>query len=50
LGILVAYHADHVTLSAPGGAGGGRRFAPFRESLADMAERWTLGLARALMP
>jgi leucyl/phenylalanyl-tRNA--protein transferase len=46
----VAYHADHVTLSAPSGAGGNRRSALFRESFADMAERWALGLAWAAMP
>lgn len=46
----MAYHADHATLSVPSGAGGDRRSALFRESFADMAERWTLGLAWALMP
>jgi leucyl/phenylalanyl-tRNA---protein transferase len=44
----LAYHADHMTLSAAGGAD--RRAALFRESLGDMAERWTLGLAWALAP
>jgi leucyl/phenylalanyl-tRNA--protein transferase len=46
----VAYHADQVTLSAPSGAGGHRRSALFRESFADMAERWALGLAWAAVP
>jgi len=46
----LAYHADHVTLSAPTGAPADRRTALFRESPIDIAERWTLGLAWALMP
>lgn len=46
----MAYHADHVTLSAPSGAGDDRRTALFRENFADMAERWTLGLAWAALP
>jgi leucyl/phenylalanyl-tRNA--protein transferase len=46
----LAYHADHVTLSAPSGAPADRRAALFRESLVDIAERWTLGLAWALAP
>jgi leucyl/phenylalanyl-tRNA--protein transferase len=46
----LAYHADHVTLSAPTGAPADRRAALFRESLGETAERWTLGLAWALMP
>jgi leucyl/phenylalanyl-tRNA--protein transferase len=46
----VAYHADHAMLSAPSAAGVDRRAALFRESLANIAERWALGLAWALMP
>jgi len=46
----VAYHANHMTLSAPSGPGGNRRSSLFRESFADMAERWALGLAWASMP
>jgi leucyl/phenylalanyl-tRNA---protein transferase len=46
----VAYHADHVTLSAPSRAGGDRRSVLFRESFTGMAERWALGLAWAAMP
>jgi leucyl/phenylalanyl-tRNA--protein transferase len=44
----LAYHADHMTLSAPTGAD--RRVALFRESLAEKATRWTLALAWSLMP
>jgi leucyl/phenylalanyl-tRNA--protein transferase len=44
----LAYHADHLTLSAVPPAD--RRAALFRERPIDVAERWTLGLARALMP
>jgi leucyl/phenylalanyl-tRNA--protein transferase len=46
----VAYHADRIILSAPGGAGADRRALLFRESLAGTVERWALGLAWALMP
>ncbi|HSP48673.1 MAG TPA: leucyl/phenylalanyl-tRNA--protein transferase [Pseudolabrys sp.] len=44
----MAYHTDHMMLSAPTGAD--HRAAPFHESYGDMAERWTLGLAWALAP
>ncbi len=44
----MAYHADHLALSAAPRAD--RRAALFRESPLATAERWTLGLARALMP
>ena len=44
----MAYHADHLTLSAAPGAD--RRTVLFRESLAEAAERWTLGLAWSLSP
>ncbi|MBI2716866.1 MAG: leucyl/phenylalanyl-tRNA--protein transferase [Rhizobiales bacterium] len=44
----MAFHADHLTLTQSAGAD--RRAALFRENLADMAERWTLGLAWSLMP
>ncbi len=44
----MAYHADHMALSALPAAD--RRAALFRESLADMAERWTLAAAWALAP
>jgi leucyl/phenylalanyl-tRNA---protein transferase len=43
----LAYHADHMALSA---APADRRAALFRETLGDMAERWTLGLGWALAP
>ena len=46
----MAYHADHVTLSAPAGAPADRRAALFRESPLETAERLILGLAWALMP
>jgi leucyl/phenylalanyl-tRNA---protein transferase len=46
----VAYHADHMALIPTAGAPAGRRAALFRESIADIAERWTLGLAWALTP
>lgn len=46
----MAYHADHVPLSASPASAGGRRATLFRESLRDRAERLTLGLAWALMP
>jgi leucyl/phenylalanyl-tRNA--protein transferase len=46
----LAYHVEQVTFSASPGAPADRRVALFRESLADMAERWTLGLAWALSP
>jgi leucyl/phenylalanyl-tRNA--protein transferase len=46
----LAYHADHMSLSAPAGASADRRAALFRESLSAMAERWALGLAWALSP
>ena len=46
----MAYHAEHVTLSAPSGAGGDRRSALFRESFTAMTGRWALGLAWAAMP
>ena len=46
----MAYHADHLTVSTPAGRPGDRRARLFRESLADIAERWTLGLAWALSP
>jgi leucyl/phenylalanyl-tRNA--protein transferase len=44
----LAFHADRLTLSQTGGAD--RRAALFRDSLPDIAERWTLGLAWALTP
>lgn len=44
----MAYHADRLTLSAVPRAN--RRAALFRESPIGRAERWALGLARALMP
>ena len=44
----MAYHADHLPISAAPRAD--RRAALFRESPLAMAERWTLGLARALTP
>ena len=44
----MAYHADHMTLSTARGAD--RRTALFRESPAETAERWALGLAWGLMP
>jgi leucyl/phenylalanyl-tRNA--protein transferase len=46
----LAYHADHLTVSAPAGRPSDRRARLFRESLGDIAERWTLGLAWALSP
>jgi leucyl/phenylalanyl-tRNA--protein transferase len=46
----LAYHTDHVALSGPTCAAGGRRSALFHESILDIAERWTLGLAWALSP
>lgn len=46
----MAYHADHVTLSSAAEPATSRRAALFRESLTDMAERWTLGLAWGLKP
>lgn len=44
----MAFHSDRLTLSRSAGAD--RRAALFRESLAQKAGRWTLGLAWALMP
>lgn len=44
----MAYHADHMPLSAAPAAD--RRAALFRESLADMAERWVLAAAWGLAP
>ena len=44
----LAFHADHLTLSRSEGAD--RRAALFHESMVDIAERWTLGLAWALTP
>jgi hypothetical protein len=44
----LAFHADQMTLRQPLAAG--RRAALFRESIADKVERWTLGLAWAVMP
>jgi leucyl/phenylalanyl-tRNA--protein transferase len=48
----LAFHADRLTVSPPAGADtrATRRAMLFRESLGDMAERWTLGLAWALAP
>jgi leucyl/phenylalanyl-tRNA---protein transferase len=46
----LTYHADQMTLPAPRRAGGDRRTALFRESAADMAARWALGLAWAMVP
>jgi leucyl/phenylalanyl-tRNA--protein transferase len=46
----LAYHADHMTLSQANGTSASRRAALFRETAADLAERWSLGLAYALMP
>jgi leucyl/phenylalanyl-tRNA---protein transferase len=45
----LAYHADHMMVSAPNGAPD-RRATLFRESLGDIAERWTLGLGWSVMP
>jgi leucyl/phenylalanyl-tRNA--protein transferase len=47
-GLVLAYHADRLTLSAVPRAN--RRAALFRESPVGRAERWALGLARALTP
>ena len=44
----MASHADHLTLSQAKGAD--RRAALFRETPADVAERWALAAARALKP
>jgi leucyl/phenylalanyl-tRNA---protein transferase len=44
----LAYHADHMPLSAATGAD--RRAALFRESLSEQAERWALAAAWALAP
>lgn len=44
----MAYHADHIAL--PDTRGADRRAALFRESPAETAERWALGLAWGLMP
>jgi leucyl/phenylalanyl-tRNA--protein transferase len=44
----LAFHAERLSLGRP--AGGDRRAALFHESILDVAERWTLGLAWALMP
>ena len=44
----MAFHADNMSLVSS--AGSDRRAMLFRESLADMAERWTLGLVWALSP
>jgi leucyl/phenylalanyl-tRNA---protein transferase len=44
----LAYHADHMPLSAATGAD--RRAALFRESLSEKAERWALAAAWALAP
>ena len=44
----MASHADHMTLSPPKGAD--RRASLFRETPADVAERWALAAARALKP
>jgi leucyl/phenylalanyl-tRNA---protein transferase len=44
----LAYHADHLAHSAA--LRPDRRAALFRESPIDVAERWTLGVARALTP
>jgi leucyl/phenylalanyl-tRNA--protein transferase len=45
----MAFETQHLSFTAPAAARTGRD-ALFRESVADKAERWTLGLARALMP
>ncbi len=44
----MAFHADRLTLTQTGGAD--RRATLFRDSLLDIAERWTLGLVWALTP
>ena len=44
----MAYHADHLTLAASPRTD--RRAALFRESPIGKVERWTLAVARALMP
>jgi len=44
----LAFHADRLSLEQTDGAS--RRETLFRESLTDIAERWTLGLAWALSP
>ena len=44
----LAFHADRLSLSPTAGAS--RRETLFRESPRDIAERWALGLAWALMP
>lgn len=46
----MAYHVDHMTISPANGTPASRRAALFRETAADLAERWSLGLAYALMP
>jgi leucyl/phenylalanyl-tRNA--protein transferase len=46
----LAYSTDHMPVSVATGATASRRDALFRESLLDMAERWTLGAAHALTP
>jgi hypothetical protein len=43
-------HADQSTFSATVAPSVGRRAALFRESAADMVERWALGLTWALSP
>jgi leucyl/phenylalanyl-tRNA--protein transferase len=46
----LAYHADQVTLAGSIGLPAERRKSLFRESLTDVLERWTLGLAWAMSP
>jgi leucyl/phenylalanyl-tRNA--protein transferase len=46
----LAYSTDHMPVSVANGAVTTRRDALFRESLRDIAERWTLGAAHALRP
>ncbi len=46
----MATHADHMALTGTNGGPGARRAALFRETAADVAERWALAAARALKP
>lgn len=46
----MAYHADHLTLSAPTETPAGRRAALFHEMPLETVERWALGTAWAFKP
>jgi leucyl/phenylalanyl-tRNA---protein transferase len=46
----MAYETQHISFPAAPSGRSDRRAALFRESLPDMAERWALGCAWALMP